>query len=1037
MRSHGRTGWALGAVSALALVACGSEDKGGNTTTGDTTGGDTFDAVSVFDSIFPDTGTVDTNDGEIVPGGFGAACQGNSSCDSGWCVEGPEGYICTTECIESCPADFDCRSVTNVKGDIVFLCLPRVRKLCLPCLQDFQCQGGGCLEIDGDGMCATACETENDCPHGYGCKPDATGAHEGSFCQPLSGSCECSPTYEGVSRACEKTNELGTCIGSEKCDSTQGFVGCNARVPSLETCNYIDDDCDGDVDEDFQTDGVYASVQACGSCTTNCDEVLPNTTETRCAVAGGVARCEVVSCAPGFSLLNPYVCAPDAGSTCQPCDAAAQCLGAGAACVELSDGKFCTTPCDEGADCGDGFVCQPVPESAQKQCVPASGSCTCDGSDTDLSRACSVTYTPPDPEQPSVTCKGLEHCTASGWGACVLQREVCDNIDNDCDGVIDQPFKTGDKYTAVDHCGSCEVSCAALSGPNAEPACDSSGSVPTCGYSCIGGAVDVNGIAEDGCECTPIAGPDLAGDSLDSNCDGIDGEVNNGIFVAKNGDDSNPGTRELPVLTIATGLTKAKAQTKRDVYVATGVYSENIILAEGVGVFGGYSPFYDDHDTVLFEVAIVGQSPDVTHLGTVTATGLGLTPNSAETVLDGVTVFGINAANLPGQNSYGIYVNGSGQRLRLSKNKVFAGPGGAGTNGARGSDGTPGANANEGGDAVGLTSACGASTSGGSGGSLTCGGSDVSGGTGGMADCPVFDSIPGASQSGGNGKGTSPGQGGTAGFDWLICAETSSPNCGGGTNCDLCKFPSGAEKTSAGNGKPGAAGVDGVAAGAATRGQASVVAGHWVAGKGGDGDDGTNGSGGGGGGAGAGVEVRGSACGAQIGDDDLGGSGGGGGSGGCAATGGTGGTGGGGSFAVFIVLAGNNAPSISGNTLQGGRGGNGGNGGPGGAGGAGGAGAEVGAAGDTFAGDDLRCAAAGGVGGDGGRGGHGAGGGGGCGGDAYGLFAFPTNQAVTAWKTSNTFISGAGGAGGTGGASLTSSQSGKAGEAGLPFSTNF
>ncbi|MFO0748549.1 MAG: hypothetical protein U1F43_23225 [Myxococcota bacterium] len=446
-------------------------------------------------------------------------------------------------------------------------------------------------------------------------------------------------------------------------------------------------------------------------------------------------------------------------------------------------------------------------------------------------------------------------------------------------------------------------------------------------------------------------------------------------------------------------------------------------------------PFYDDHDTVLFEVAIVGQSPD-RHAP---RHGHGDRPRAdAELGRDRARRRHQDARHQRRQPAGPEQLRHLRERLGPASPPVeeqgLRRPGGAGTNGARGSDGTPGANANEGGDAVGLTT-CGASTSGGSGGLPACGGSDVSGGTGGMADCPVFDSIPGASQSGGNGKGIEPGPGRHGRLRLAHLRRDQLAQLRRRHQLRLCKFPSGAEKTSAGNGKPGAAGVDGVAAARrrAARPRSWRVT---VAGKGGDGDDGTNGSSSGGG-AGAGVEVRGPACGAQIGDDDLGGSGGGGGSGGCAATGGTGGTGGGGSFAVFVVLAGNNAPSISGNTLQGGRGGNGGNGGPGGAGGAGGAGAEGGAAGDTFAGDDLRCAAAGGVGGDGGRGGHGAGGGGGCGGDAYGLFAFPTNQAVTAWKTSNTFISGAGGAGGTGGASLTSSQSGKAGEAGLPFSTNF
>ena len=47
------------------------------------------------------------------------------------------------------------------------------------------------------------------------------------------------------------------------------------------------------------------------------------------------------------------------------------------------------------------------------------------------------------------------------------------------------------------------------------------------------------------------------------------------FFVAKTGSDAAPGTRAQPVLTIGQGLTLAKTQGKRDVYVATGVYSDS------------------------------------------------------------------------------------------------------------------------------------------------------------------------------------------------------------------------------------------------------------------------------------------------------------------------------------------------------------------------------------------------------------------------------------------------------------------------------
>ena len=34
---------------------------------------------------------------------------------------------------------------------------------------------------------------DGDCPGGFACRPDPAGAHEGSFCQPATGSCSCHP----------------------------------------------------------------------------------------------------------------------------------------------------------------------------------------------------------------------------------------------------------------------------------------------------------------------------------------------------------------------------------------------------------------------------------------------------------------------------------------------------------------------------------------------------------------------------------------------------------------------------------------------------------------------------------------------------------------------------------------------------------------------------------------------------------------------------------------------------------------------------
>ncbi len=59
-----------------------------------------------------------------------------------------------------------------------------------------------------------------------------------------------------------------------------------------------------------------------------------------------------------------------------------------------------------------------------------------------------------------------------------------------------------------------------------------------------------------------------------------------GIFVAKTGDDNNPGTMELPKLSISAGVELAELEDK-SVFVAQGDYHESVVT-QGVSLFGGY-----------------------------------------------------------------------------------------------------------------------------------------------------------------------------------------------------------------------------------------------------------------------------------------------------------------------------------------------------------------------------------------------------------------------------------------------------------------
>ena len=283
------------------------------------------DAITVPDCSFaPDP----------VIGEAGVPCQSPSDCDSGYCVESAAGPVCTRSCSGCCPQDWSCRPYNGL--DTTFICLPKFPKICDPCATNGECNtgwqlGNVCMPMGGVHFCGQLCVTAADCPLSYDCTSvvDSQGGQSVQQCVPQSGMCSCSAKASALGTAipCAVSNGFGNCSGMFKC-AVSGPTACDAPTPATETCNGIDDDCNGTTD-DVGTcdDGNACTIDACAlaaPCTADSCDLPTGCTHTNApagfpcgdgAVCGADGQC-IGAPAPLGMVLVP------AGSFWMGCNAA-------------------------------------------------------------------------------------------------------------------------------------------------------------------------------------------------------------------------------------------------------------------------------------------------------------------------------------------------------------------------------------------------------------------------------------------------------------------------------------------------------------------------------------------------------------------------------------------------------------------------------------------------------------------------------------------------------------------------------------------
>ncbi len=283
-------------------------------------------------------------------------------------------------------------------------------------------------------------------------------------------------------------NQMGACQGGTKI-CTAGQIKCTKNA-SPETCDFIDNNCNGVVDEGDPSGG--------GKCGTEQGECIAGTLHCQSAAA----------CNPATTCD-----ATVPGNTC--------CVK----CTGFVDHRLDAEVCNAKDDNCNGQFDENI----------TLGACTWNGATNN--GECNIG---------TLSCVGGNpQC----MGAIFPKFEICNGLDDNCNSAVDEIF---DKATDPTNCGSCGNVCPVRSktcvgGANASMACTSDTDCPTstcavnsqpccgagcapskpsqtsgtCNFECNVGFIDLNGSVADGCEykCSPTGTEEC--DGIDNNCNGM------------------------------------------------------------------------------------------------------------------------------------------------------------------------------------------------------------------------------------------------------------------------------------------------------------------------------------------------------------------------------------------------------------------------------------------------------------------------------------------------------------------------------------
>ena len=179
----------------------------------------------------------------------------------------------------------------------------------------------------------------------------------------------------------------------------------------------------------------------------------------------------VEECPDGFSCTEVgargpdvvWLCISDFRVLCRPCEGDSDCSSDGGEdrCLDYGpDGRFCGGVCNAAIQCPDGYECLADGPDGGSQCILVDGECPCSAQSVWLGASTICEFS-----NESGTCAGQRFCSEDGLSPCNAPEpagEVCNGIDDNCDGAVDEA-------TCDDQNSCTDDSCAGETGCVQEP----------------------------------------------------------------------------------------------------------------------------------------------------------------------------------------------------------------------------------------------------------------------------------------------------------------------------------------------------------------------------------------------------------------------------------------------------------------------------------------------------------------------------------------------------------------------------------------